>query len=83
MAEAQAAGAHAQAALAEAESEDVGLQEGLAVLEDRSSRMLQREMQALDVMNTLRDGQEVGLGDSEFVWSSLPVTDSIDWSAIF
>ena len=56
IAEAQAAGAHAQAALAEAESEDVGLQEGLAVLEDRSSRMLQREMQALGVMNTLRDG---------------------------
>jgi hypothetical protein len=74
--------AHLRGVLAEVEAEDVGIQDSLAQLEERSSRMLRREMQALGVMDSLGTEQEVVLGDSAFAWAGLPVTESIDWDAV-
>jgi hypothetical protein len=68
--------------LAKAELEEADLNDGVAKLEEISSRMLKREMQALGVMEPLDTEQEVALGDPNFAWSELPVTDSVDWSAI-
>jgi hypothetical protein len=69
--------AEAQAALAAAESGELAEEEELAKLEERSSRMLRREMQALGVMESLDSGQEVALADPDLSWS-LPVV-SEEW----
>jgi len=68
---------------AAAESEEADLLESLAALEDKSSRMLKREMQALGVMNPLDNEQEVALAEPDFVWSEMPLTESIDWEGVF
>jgi hypothetical protein len=68
--------------LADAEAEKADLEDSLALLEDRSSKMLRREMLALGVMDSLDSEQAVALAEPEFVWAGVPVTDSIDWEAV-
>jgi hypothetical protein len=70
----------AQEALAAAESGVLEDEEELAQLEEKSSRMLRREMQALGVMETLDSGQEVALADPDLSWS-VPVAPG-DWSLL-
>jgi len=69
--------------LADAESEDADLQDSLAQLDEVSSRMLHREMQALGVFNSVDTGQDVALADPGFVFDGVPVTESIDWSGVW
>jgi hypothetical protein len=75
----------AQSALNEAEEQDSDLQESLAQLEQKSSDMLKREMQALGVFNSVGIEQEVALSDPGFVWSDVPHTETVDvdWDAIW
>jgi hypothetical protein len=73
----------AQRALVAAEEEQNELDDSIAHLEEVSSTMLRREMQALGVFNSLPEGQEIALGDPNFVWSDVPVNDTIDWSEVF
>ena len=68
--------------LAELEEEDVAVHDDLAKLDDISSRMLQREMQALGVMNSVGSEQEVALADPDFVWEGVPVVESVDWERL-
>jgi hypothetical protein len=68
--------------LAEAESEEADLEDRLSLLEEKSSKMLRREMLALGVMEPLDTEQEVILAEPEFVWAGMPVTDSIDWAVV-
>ena len=68
--------------LAEAEDEEANLEDSLALLEEKSSKMLRREMLALGVMNSLGSEQEVALAEPEFVWAEVPVTDSVDWAVV-
>jgi hypothetical protein len=69
--------------LAEAESEEADLEDSLALLEEKSSKMLRREMLALGVMEPLDTEQEVVLAEPDFVWAGMPVTDSVDWAVVF
>ena len=62
----------------EAESEDLELKESVARLDEISSRMLKREMQALGVLEQTPKGHEVAAGDPSFVWEGVPVGQSID-----
>jgi len=73
----------AETNLASVESEEVELSDSLASLEDISSRMLRREMLALGALNSLDTEQEVALSEPGHVWEGVPVTDSIDWAAVF
>lgn len=69
--------------LAQAEKEDVSLQDSLSYWEDVSDRMLKKEMVALGVIGDLVEEQEVAPGVPEFgVVSEGPVTDIIDWSSV-
>jgi hypothetical protein len=68
--------------LAELEEEDVAVQDDLVRLDDISSRMLQREMQALGVMDSVGNEQEVALADPNFVWEGVPAVESIDWEQL-
>lgn len=69
--------------LAQAEKEDVGLQDSLSYWEDVSDRMLKKEMVALGVIGNLAEEQEVAPGVPDFgVGSEGPVTDIIDWSSV-
>ena len=64
------------------EDADLKFNEDLAELEDRSRRMLQREMQALGVLDTLSTDSEVALAEPNFVWEEASVTGSVDWGSI-
>jgi hypothetical protein len=68
--------------LAEAEGDEADLEDSLAVLEEKSSKMLQREMLALGVMSPLDNEQEVAWADPGFVWEGMPATDSVDWDLV-
>ncbi len=74
--------ASAASDLADMEMEDSNLQHSIADLDERSSRMLKREMQALGVMDPLDSEREVALAEPEFTWAGLPVIESIDWDAV-
>ena len=41
--------------------------------------MLKCEMQALGVFNSVDNEQEVALAEPDFAWSSVPVTELVDW----
>jgi hypothetical protein len=69
--------------LADAEAEKADLEDSLALLEEKSAKMLQREMLALGVMDSLDGDQEIALADPDAVWAGMPATDSIDWSVVF
>jgi hypothetical protein len=84
--------------LAEAEEVDNRLQDTIAMLEEKTSRMLKREMLALGVLDSVqpeealeRTATEVPstpeprvAGDfSEFVLEGMPITDSIDWDSVW
>ncbi|KAK5087301.1 hypothetical protein LTR70_007244 [Exophiala xenobiotica] len=58
----------AQKALAEAEEEQVSIEESIAELDDRTERILKRKILALGVFNRVSDEQEVALGDSDMSW---------------
>lgn len=88
--EAREAMVESEALLAEAEEhahaadlEEAALNESIASLDERSSRMLRREMQALGVMDALPEEREVVLAEQDFVWQGMPITDSIDWESVF
>jgi hypothetical protein len=83
LADAQRTLGDAEKAVGDVEAEDNDLQNSIAELEDRSSRMIQREMQALGVVNSLDTEQGIVLGDPDFVWSEIPVTETTDWSEVF
>lgn len=72
--------------LAALEESDADIQDSLAALEDKSSRMLRREMQALGVFESVIDSsgadREVALSEPEFVFDGQFVTDSIDWEQV-
>ena len=76
---AQHAFLEAQSALATVETEHIGLQGDIAALEEISSRMLRREMQALGVFDSVPSDHEVALADPAFVEQNVPITDMIDW----
>jgi len=63
----------------EAEVEEADLSAEIAYLDDQSSRMLRRELQALGVMSSVEESQEVVLADPDFVWEAMPVSAQIDW----
>jgi hypothetical protein len=63
----------------EAESEEARLSAEIAFLDDKSSRMLRREMQALGVMAPLDNEREVALADSDFVENAMPESAQADW----
>jgi len=73
----------AQDALCAAESEDSEFQESLSRLEDISSRMIQREMSALGVLEDQPSDSVGAFADPELPWSEVPVNDVIDWDAVF
>ena len=72
----------AQQALADVELENVNLEDEVARLEEVSSRMLRREMQALGVLETQPQSEQVVMGDPNWAWSEAPVTDLVDWEAV-
>ena len=67
-----------------AESEEADLQDGLSELEATSSRMLEREMRALGVLNSLPPEAEVALADPDLAWSDVvfPAVGPLDWNVI-
>jgi hypothetical protein len=69
-------------ALAAIESDEAELEATLALLEEKSSNMLKREMLALGVMDSLNTEKEVALAEPLFVWANMPVTNSIDWEEV-
>ena len=71
-----------QRQLASAEEEDADLPDDLAKLEDISSRMLRREMQALGVFDQLPAADEVAQAEPSFVWEGAPVVEQVDWNAV-
>jgi len=74
----------AQKALAEAEEEQAGIEESIADLDDRTDRMLKREMLALGVFDRLPEEQEVVLGDNDFSWLDAgPATQQVDLGFLF
>jgi hypothetical protein len=70
-------------ALAAIESDEAELEATLALLEEKSSNMLKREMLALGVMDSLDTEKEVVLAEPLFVWADVPVTDSINWEEVW
>jgi hypothetical protein len=68
--------------LTELEEEDMAVQDDLVKLDDISSRMLQREMQALGIMDSVGNEQEVALADPDFVWEGAPAVESINWEQL-
>ena len=44
--------------------------------------MLQREIQALSVLNSVESEQEVALDSLAYTWSGAPITQLVDWSLI-
>ncbi|KAG9796164.1 hypothetical protein KCU88_g196, partial [Aureobasidium melanogenum] len=68
--------------LAKAEEEDSSLQDSVAELDERSNRMLKREIQALGVFEQVGHNQSIALGNENFVFSSVPATNSINWSVL-
>ncbi|KAK5175952.1 hypothetical protein LTR44_011482 [Exophiala sp. CCFEE 6388] len=70
-------------ALADAESEDSQLQDSLSRLEEVSSRMIRREMQALGVLDEQPVGSVGAFADPHLPWSEVPVTETVDWDAVF
>ena len=83
MVEARHALLAAEGELAAVEEDNVKLEEDLSVLEDKSNKMLQRELLALGVLNSFEVSQEVAPADPAAVWGDLPVTEQVDWSAVF
>ena len=69
-------------ALAAMESDEAELEATLALLEEKSSNMLKREMLALGVMDSLDTEKEVALAEPLFAWADMPATDSIDWEEV-
>jgi hypothetical protein len=53
------------------------------MLEEKSLKMLRREMLALGVIKPLNNEREVTLAEPDFVWAGAPVTDLINWSVVF
>jgi hypothetical protein len=72
--------------LAALEESDADIQDSLAALEDKSSRMLRREMQALGAFDNITTSSgtshEVALAEPEFVFDGQFVTDSVDWEQV-
>jgi len=68
--------------LASLEEDDADLQDSLAKLDEVSSNMLKREMQALGAFDRLPASDEVALSEPDFIWGGVPTTDSVDWDAI-
>lgn len=67
-------------ALVALEDEDNDLQEELARLDDISSRMLKREMQALGVFEQLDPEQEIAMAADHFSdWPLIPENEPVDW----
>jgi hypothetical protein len=81
--EAQQDLARADAELVNEEEEDIKLNDSLAALEDKSRRMLQREMLALGVFDSVTASSgpdhEVALAEPEFVFDGQFGADPIDW----
>ncbi|KAK5936453.1 hypothetical protein PMZ80_011308 [Knufia obscura] len=73
----------AEATMLATEEEINEIDESIAALEDKSSRMLKREMQALGVFNSLPDEQEIALGDQDFVWEDIPLVQQVDLGGLF
>jgi len=74
----------AQRALAEAEEEQHSIEETLAELDDRTERMLKREMQALGVLNSLPEQEEIALGDSSLSWLDHGfMVEQVNWEDVF
>jgi hypothetical protein len=72
-----------RAALAEAENEQHQIEESLAELDDRTDRMLKREMLALGVFDKLPDEQEIALGDGDMSWFDEGLhMHQIDWDEV-
>lgn len=69
--------------LAEAEAEDANLQDSIADLDLKASRMLKREMLALGVLEAEPVDKEIALGDPGFPFEGLPQTESIDWEVVW
>ena len=65
------------------ESDEAELEATLALLEEKSSNMLKREILALGVMDSLDTEKEVALAEPSFAWADMPVTDSIDWGEVW
>lgn len=69
-----------RAALAALEDEDNDLQDELQKLDDISSRMLRREMQALGAFDKLDDNQEIAVASDHFSdWPAIPENEPVDW----
>ena len=69
--------------LADLEGDDADLQDSLARLDEVSSNMLKREMQALGAFDKLPASEDVALAEPEFFLEGTPVTSSIDWNAVW
>ena len=69
--------------MVEQEEEDSSLQDSLAKLDEVSSNMLKREMQALGAFDKLPASEDVALAEPEFFLEGTPVTSSIDWNAVW
>ena len=73
----------AETTMLETEEEINAIDESIAALEDKSSRMLKREMQALGVFDSLPDEQEIVLGDQDYVWDGIPFVEQVDLDSLF
>ncbi|KAK5077744.1 hypothetical protein LTR70_009479 [Exophiala xenobiotica] len=82
LAELREALVRAQQALAAMEMETFKLDETIAALEDRSSRMLRREMLALGVLDGLPADSQVAPAEPKFVWQGSKVTEGMSWADI-
>lgn len=72
-----------RAALAQLETEQHSLEESIADLDDRTERMLKREMLALGVFDKLPDEQEIALGDVDMSWLDHGLNvQQIDWESV-
>ncbi|EXJ77809.1 hypothetical protein A1O3_10038 [Capronia epimyces CBS 606.96] len=65
-------------ALADVEAEDSSVQESLAHLDEVSSRMIRRELQALGVLEEKPPEDEGAFADLNFPWSEVPFSESVD-----
>lgn len=80
---AQAELSAAEVSVSSLEEEGVEIDENIAALEERSRSMLRREMLALGVLDPMPEGSSVAFAEPGFVFQGAPVTDSVDWLAVF
>ena len=59
------------------------LDEQVLELEDKSSKMLRREMQVLGVLDQLPASEPVVLANPDFDWEGAPISEVVDWNNVF